>query len=98
MFRNLAGVLKSRGKYAEATELYEKACAGHTKVLGKDHPYTRTCRENYALMLRSQKENCPTGVSEVSQVGKHGGNSKESMLSRVVRKLRLRSLKPGVIP
>jgi len=41
-FRNLAAILHAQWVYAEARPLFERALAIREKVLGPDHPDTRT--------------------------------------------------------
>jgi hypothetical protein len=91
---NFAGVLGRQGKYAEAIALYERTCAGFTKVLGEEHPHTRMCHESSAYVLALQGQGRSAGVSEVLDVDKSVGGSecksKESTLSRVARKVGIR--------
>ncbi len=54
-YSNLAYVLGSQGKYAEAEEMIRKALAVLTKVLGQDHPETATSYGGLASMLSAQK-------------------------------------------
>ena len=53
---NLAGVLGRQGKYDEALILYKRTCSGLVKVLGQEHPHTRSCYKNYSHMLGVQRQ------------------------------------------
>jgi tetratricopeptide (TPR) repeat protein len=51
---NAAGYyLKQRGRYREAEPLYRRAISIVERLLGDDHPNTRTVRRNYADLLRA---------------------------------------------
>ncbi|MEK7727705.1 MAG: tetratricopeptide repeat protein [candidate division KSB1 bacterium] len=52
---NLALLLQSQGKYAEAEPLFRRALEIFEKSLGTDHPNTQTIRKNYALLLAEMK-------------------------------------------
>jgi hypothetical protein len=43
---NLAGAYESAGRLAEAIPLYEATLTEYERVLGPDHPNTRTVRDN----------------------------------------------------
>jgi tetratricopeptide (TPR) repeat protein len=47
--------LHGRGRYAEAEPLYERALAIAEKVLGPEHPLTKTVSENYAAHKKQAK-------------------------------------------
>lgn len=50
---NLAVLYKEQGRIQEAKKLYRRAMTIFEKGLGKKHPHTVTCRENYeSLMAR----------------------------------------------
>ena len=51
---NLAALLKTQGKYAEAEPLYRRALAIDEKALGKDHPDVAIDLNNLALLLKTQ--------------------------------------------
>jgi hypothetical protein len=44
---NLAALYESQGRYAEAEPLYARAAAGFRRVLGAEHPLTKTVEANY---------------------------------------------------
>jgi Flp pilus assembly protein TadD len=51
---NLAGVLSSRGKYAEAETMHRETLALKEEALGKKHPSTLISINNLAVVLSSQ--------------------------------------------
>jgi Flp pilus assembly protein TadD len=51
---NLALVLDSQGKHAEADEMHRQALQLKEKVLGQEHPSTLDSMNNLASVLRSQ--------------------------------------------
>ena len=53
-YSNLASSLQTRGKYAQAQPLFEKALAIFRKVLGEDHPRTAGVCHNVASNLSVQ--------------------------------------------
>src|SRR5262249_50292546 len=48
---NLAVLYMSRGQYAAAEPLYQRALAMFEPCLGPTHPKVVTCRQNYAQLL-----------------------------------------------
>src|SRR5260370_1221872 len=52
---NLEAPYNSKGKYAQAEPLYQRALAIYEQRLGPEHPSTRTFRENYAGLLRQME-------------------------------------------
>ncbi len=53
---NLAELYKAQGQYDKAQPLYERSLGILEKVLGKDHPSTKTVRENYEILLEEIKQ------------------------------------------
>ncbi|MBA2394609.1 MAG: tetratricopeptide repeat protein, partial [Ktedonobacteraceae bacterium] len=49
----LAYLYEKQGRYEEAKSLYMRACAIAERILGENHPSTRTFRANYAILLRA---------------------------------------------
>jgi hypothetical protein len=101
----LANLLGNRHRYDESTTLYERACAGYSTVLGKDHPTTRACRRHYSQMLASQEQDRLAVPSDMPQMlggsnarrtmdsGVSIQESKESRLSRRLARLGIRRSK-----
>ncbi len=54
---NLAALLKSKGKPADAEPLYRRALEGRQKLLGDEHPNTLSSLNNLAHLLRDQGKN-----------------------------------------
>lgn len=50
---NLASTLKAQGELAGARELQEAAVASALRVLGEDHPNTKTYATNFEAMSKS---------------------------------------------
>ena len=48
-WNNLGGVYYSKDQYEKAIENYKKALPIYEKFLGKEHPYTKGCRENLEM-------------------------------------------------
>ena len=53
---NLAGLLRTTGRYEEAEPLYRRALAICEKVLGKEHPNTITIRKNLEALKQAMRE------------------------------------------
>ena len=51
---NLAGALRSQGKYEQAEEMHRQALRLRETVMGKEHPATLTSMDNLAGRLRGQ--------------------------------------------
>jgi tetratricopeptide (TPR) repeat protein len=51
---NLAGVLRSQGKYEKAEKMHRQTLELSEEVLGKKHPFTLTSINNLAGVLDSQ--------------------------------------------
>jgi tetratricopeptide (TPR) repeat protein len=52
---NLALLYQAQGAYDKAQPLYERSLGILEKVLGKDHPNTKTGRANYEALLEKMK-------------------------------------------
>jgi hypothetical protein len=91
----LAYLLAKQDCYKESLALYDRACVGHSNVLGDDHPITRACRQHRseAFILQEQAYVIASQKGEDSGTGVHG--SKTSVLSRRVglATLKMRSSK-----
>jgi tetratricopeptide (TPR) repeat protein len=61
-FYCLATLLHDQQRYAEATELYQKACDGRKWKLGRQHPYTIACLNDF----RSMKQEMGLSLSSES--------------------------------
>ncbi|OCK78120.1 hypothetical protein K432DRAFT_302673 [Lepidopterella palustris CBS 459.81] len=89
----LAHLLANRQRYDNSSDLYERACAVYTTVLGKDHPTTRACRKHYSEMLALQEQDMLARPPEIldNSISIHTG--KGSKLSRGLAKIGIRSSK-----
>jgi hypothetical protein len=96
MMNNLANVLDSQGKYAEAIKLYKKTSISFAKVLGEEHLHTLTCCENYNYALALQRKAQSADIPELTilDIGGNAYGIKESKSLRVARKLRIKSSRP----
>lgn len=59
-YNNLAGLLKTTGRYDEAEPLYRKALAIMTSTLGTEHPHTKTVANNLDDLLEQIKGALPS--------------------------------------
>jgi tetratricopeptide (TPR) repeat protein len=61
---NLAVLYKAAGEYVKAEPLYRRALAIFEAALGPTHPKVRTCRQNYAQLLRDMSRQAEAEARE----------------------------------
>ena len=87
---DLAVLCEVRGRYLEASELYERAFSGYESVLGDDHPDTRRCSKGYSDLLtkiqskRSWDSDLAKSSSLVTLVGTFRKEGKSEEVTELV--------------
>ncbi|MCF8078621.1 MAG: tetratricopeptide repeat protein [Desulfobacterales bacterium] len=49
-------MIRAQGRYSEAEELYRQALDIFLAALGRDHPTTKTCKDNLKSLLEKMKK------------------------------------------
>ena len=66
LLNNLANLYSDQGKNEEAEPLYQRALAIKEKMLGPEHPHTKSTRQNYAALLEKMRQTITSDVPKTN--------------------------------